>query len=302
MDISMLQILDHLVTLGSFKKAAAQNFVSTSTLTRQMNALEEELGFAIFERTPSGIHLTPQGEVFYQETASILPIFESAVTNARMTAFGRQLVRVGIYGYNRDQITNACEAIKKLFHQVDFSFVSCRLRDTKTMLMNHRIDLALLVDIEGTDDRLLAVPFFETCNAVIMSEKHPLAAMPSVRFRDIDGETVLLSLKRATDRNHIVMRHLFEGRCPRSLLLDYQNPEQADALCLMNHYLISTVGHLETAKGLKMVPIKDAPKVRIGALCRLEDEKSLRPMMEACRDTYCQPGKKESTVKIAERT
>ena len=48
--------------------------------------------------------------------------------------------------------------------------------------------------------------------------------------------------------------------------------------------------------------IKDAPKVRIGSLCRLEDEKSLRPMMEACRDTYCQPGKKERSAKIAERT
>jgi len=288
MDINMFQILDHLVNLGSFKKAAAQNFVSTSTLTRQMSAMEEELGFMLFERTPSGICLTPQGELFYQETKSILPIFESAVTHARMTTFGHQPVRVGIYGYNRDQITNACEAIKNQFPQVDFSFVSCRLRDTRALLMNHGIDLALLVNIEGSEDRLLAIPFFDTYNAVIMSEKHPLAAAASLRFQDINGETILLSLKRPIDRNHVVMRHLFEEKCPRSLLLDFQNPEQADALCMMNHYLISTIGHLEPGKGLKKVRIEDAPKVKIGAMCRLEDEKSLRPMMEYYRDRHCQ--------------
>ena len=285
MDLNMLYVLEQLITQGSFKQVAEQCFTSTSTLTRQMNSFEAELGFTLLERTPSGIRLTPQGEVFYQETREILPTLESAVTNARMAAFGQQMIRVGIYGYNRDQITHACEAIRKKFGQVTFSFVSCRLRDTKTMLLNRRIDLALLVDVEGSDDRLMTVPFFEADNAVIMSEGHRLAGADSLRFEDINGETILISLKRMVDRNHVVMRHLYEERCPDSLLLDFQNPEQADALCLMNHYLISTVGHLEAGRGMKLVRIEDAPRVPIGAICRAEDEKRFSPILSYYRDS-----------------
>ena len=57
MDLNMLYVLEQLITQGSFKQVAEQCFTSTSTLTRQMNSFEAELGFTLLERTPSGISL-----------------------------------------------------------------------------------------------------------------------------------------------------------------------------------------------------------------------------------------------------
>ena len=57
MDIGQLELLDVLVQQRSFKKAARQCFVTTSTLARQVTAMEAELGFPIFTRSAHGIVL-----------------------------------------------------------------------------------------------------------------------------------------------------------------------------------------------------------------------------------------------------
>ena len=74
MDINQLKILDVIVNMKSFNKAAELCFVSTSTLTRQVTALEAEIGFPIFERSSFGVSLTPQGEIFYRQTQSFMKV------------------------------------------------------------------------------------------------------------------------------------------------------------------------------------------------------------------------------------
>ena len=44
MDINQLKTLDTIVSMKSFNKAAERCFVSTSTLTRQVTAMETETG------------------------------------------------------------------------------------------------------------------------------------------------------------------------------------------------------------------------------------------------------------------
>ena len=83
MDINHLKTLDIIVNVKSFHKAAELCFVSTSTLTRQVTAMEAEIGFPIFRRSSSGISLTPQGEVFYRQTQNIPRLYENAVNSSR---------------------------------------------------------------------------------------------------------------------------------------------------------------------------------------------------------------------------
>ena len=76
MDIGQLELLDVLVQQRSFKKAARQCFVTTSTLARQVTAMEAELGFPIFTRSAHGIVLTEQGEIFYRETRELVRAYK----------------------------------------------------------------------------------------------------------------------------------------------------------------------------------------------------------------------------------
>ncbi len=66
------EILDDLmhfiaiVQAGSLNKAAAQNNVSTATLTRRLQKLENHLGCRLLHRSPRGIKLTLEGETYLE--------------------------------------------------------------------------------------------------------------------------------------------------------------------------------------------------------------------------------------------
>jgi DNA-binding transcriptional LysR family regulator len=72
---------------GHFGRAARRLNMSQPPLSRQIGALEEDLGAELFERTPKGVLLTPAGRQFLAEARNILLLIEQARRNT--SAAGR---------------------------------------------------------------------------------------------------------------------------------------------------------------------------------------------------------------------
>ncbi|MCF0154557.1 MAG: LysR family transcriptional regulator, partial [Veillonella sp.] len=53
-----LDTLIAVVETGSFTKASNELFISPQAVIKQINQLEERLGFTLFERTQRGVKLT----------------------------------------------------------------------------------------------------------------------------------------------------------------------------------------------------------------------------------------------------
>jgi DNA-binding transcriptional LysR family regulator len=70
---------------GSFTKAARKLFMVQSTLSRQVGALERELGTPLFVRGPRNASLTPQGKAFLPEAERVLHAAARAVEAVRGT-------------------------------------------------------------------------------------------------------------------------------------------------------------------------------------------------------------------------
>ena len=66
MEFNDLQIFIHLSDTKNFAKTATQNHMSPSTLSRQIQRLEEELGKTLFIRDNRQVKLTEHGEKFLQ--------------------------------------------------------------------------------------------------------------------------------------------------------------------------------------------------------------------------------------------
>ena len=64
MDIEQLKLFLHLVETKNFTKTATQNYMSPSTLSRQIQRMEEELGRPLFFRDNRQVSLTETGEKF----------------------------------------------------------------------------------------------------------------------------------------------------------------------------------------------------------------------------------------------
>ncbi len=64
-----LQQLESLIALteaGSFTRAAAMLFLSQSTLTKQIQSMEDSAGTKLVNRGRTGISLTPEGQIIYE--------------------------------------------------------------------------------------------------------------------------------------------------------------------------------------------------------------------------------------------
>ena len=142
MDIGQLELLDVLVQQRSFKKAARQCFVTTSTLARQVTAMEAELGFPIFTRSAHGIVLTEQGEFFYRETRELVRAYKSAIENGRSVDLNHRTVRAETdsSGGNR---TEPMKRLSRAEYEQLFSDFGSQVGDTYSLLFPSAADFRL---------------------------------------------------------------------------------------------------------------------------------------------------------------
>jgi LysR family glycine cleavage system transcriptional activator len=70
----------------SFTLAAQELFLTQSALSRQIKALEDALGFALFERRHRALVLTPAGAAFHRDVTDALEAFAAAADRIRGAA------------------------------------------------------------------------------------------------------------------------------------------------------------------------------------------------------------------------
>jgi DNA-binding transcriptional LysR family regulator len=187
-----LRHLRYFVRVGEeehFGRAAERLHIAQPALSRQIQDLEKEMGFALFDRLPRGVRLNAAGQLFLAEARRILQDVEEAKVRAERIALGKAgTLRIGIatalswHGFvvdcfrqfRREQPDAELELHHLLsVHQVD-SILSGRLDagfSASNFLPLHK-DLA---HWKFADDRmLLAVP-----------KGHPLTKRKIVRLRDL---------------------------------------------------------------------------------------------------------------------
>jgi DNA-binding transcriptional LysR family regulator len=98
MEILSLRYLLAVAEFGSFAAAARHLKLHTSTLSRHIFTLEEELGTTIFEREHSGVRLTSSGDRILVYARQTLADIETLNKIARNGGVGKQgHVRIGVH-------------------------------------------------------------------------------------------------------------------------------------------------------------------------------------------------------------
>ena len=73
-----IRLFNKVAETGSFSEAGRQLGLAPSSVSRQVNALEEALGTRLLNRTTRNLHLTEAGELYYERTHRILAEIEDA--------------------------------------------------------------------------------------------------------------------------------------------------------------------------------------------------------------------------------
>src|SRR6476659_9850092 len=86
-----LRHLRYFVAIGEeqhYGRAARSLRVAQPALSRQIQDLEEELGFKLFERLPRGVKLSAAGKLFLEDARRILQEVNEATMRAAQVARG----------------------------------------------------------------------------------------------------------------------------------------------------------------------------------------------------------------------
>lgn len=96
-DLYELHLFRLVATHGSFTRAATAVGLTQSAVTRQVQALEQTLGVALFERTTRRVQLTSAGEFLREESARLLGDAEQSIRRLKEEfSNAKKFVRIGV--------------------------------------------------------------------------------------------------------------------------------------------------------------------------------------------------------------
>lgn len=188
LNLDPLRSFFHVAELGSLSRAAGRLRVSQSTLTRQMRALEHEVGGALFERSSTGVALTAAGNALRRSARPALDALDHALGEARRLARGQsEELRIGyLLSAAPHYLNPALAGLRREHPKVKVRLMDLSPGEQIAALRRGEIDLALLGDVGGQlarefyVRRIAALPVW-----VGLPETHPLVARARVRLADL---------------------------------------------------------------------------------------------------------------------
>lgn len=177
----------------NFRRAAERLHMAQPPLTRQIRALEEELGAPLFVRTPKGVDLTEAGQTLLEEVPNLLKLAARAKERTQLAGKGViGKLDVGVFG------SGVLDVIPRLL---------ARFHDERPAVEIELHHLSKAQQIDALRERHITVGFnrlfprepdlaieivLRERLMVAMPEHHALAKASEVTMRDMDNEPLIL--------------------------------------------------------------------------------------------------------------
>lgn len=194
MEFRQLKTFVTVVKMLSFTKAANELGYAQSTITNQIQALEEEFCTMFFERLGKQIKLTKDGEHLYAYAEQILKLSDEAkdLISSSLIPKGSLTICTA-----ESLCTHRLPEVFKTFRarypnvEIDIRFDACS--EYRTHLRKNTIDIVLFLDVPFNEADLVTHILFEEPMAVIAAPNHPLAKKTQVLPQDINGQALVLT-------------------------------------------------------------------------------------------------------------
>ena len=219
MEIRLLKTFLAAASLLNFTKAAEQLGYAQSTITGQIQALEEELGIMLFERFGKQINLTKEGEALYTYAAQILKLSDEAkdLISSSLTPKGSLTIGTA-ESLCIHRLPEVLNAFRSRYPQVEINICFDTGSDYRTLLRKNTIDLAFLLDVPCNEPDLITHLLLEEPMAVIALPNHPLLNHPQIFPNDLHGEALVLTAEGCPYRKIFESILLQAGVKPASVI------------------------------------------------------------------------------------
>ena len=196
MELRQLRYFVAVAEEGNISRAAKKIFLTQPALSRQIKALEEEIGQCLLERQAHSIRLTPAGEALLGEARELLQHAEQAVERARAAGRGLRL-RVGYApSLGAGLLSTAVQSFTQTHPNAHVELFDLSTKEMLAGLESDKLDVALTVG-QGSDTRGLKwTPLVRAPFQLAVNQNHPLARRKRVTPAEAGREPLLVFCQR----------------------------------------------------------------------------------------------------------
>jgi LysR family transcriptional regulator, benzoate and cis,cis-muconate-responsive activator of ben and cat genes len=194
-----LRQLRHFVAVaesGNISRAAQKIFLTQPALSRQIKALENEIGQCLLERQAHSIRLTPAGEALLREARDLLQRADQSLERVRAAGQGVRL-RVGYApSLASGLLSGAVEIFAQKHPAARVELFDLSTKEMLAGLENETLDVALTVGLHRDTHGLKWTPLMHTSWQLAVSRHHPLGGRSRVTPAEVAHGPLLVFCQR----------------------------------------------------------------------------------------------------------
>lgn len=186
MDTQAIKTFIQVANLGSFTRAAEELRYAQSTVTMQIQRLEEALGFPLFERIGRKSCLTPAGQNFLPKASQILRLLQEASSLGAEPSQLKGTLRIGVLeSLLFAGVLPVLPDFRREFPHVDVSLKIGQASELLTQLKQNSLDMIYISGALQND------PALERCYQrredliFLAGPNHPLAGQERIPIRQV---------------------------------------------------------------------------------------------------------------------
>ena len=262
-----LRHLRYFVAVGEeqhYGRGAQRLRVAQPALSRQIQDLEDELGFQLFDRLPRGVKISAAGKSFLEDARRILQQVNEATTRARRVARGQSgTLRVG-FTENASWHGVVPESFRKFRQeQPDAELQVNPLSSLEQFeaVRSGRLDAGFIFNMPKTDRELDQIPVASHNIALAAPKGHPLQKLKKLRLRDLSDTLFVWFPRRESPAFYDRLMHeCFRGGL-KSPHIVQEGVNEATMLSLVSHGVgvafVNENARWRCPQGVVVLPVMD---------------------------------------------
>lgn len=194
MDIGMCRELIELAECLNFHKAANRLFITQSTLSKHVSAVERELGIRIFERNTQKVELTESGNILVAGLKQMVEVYDRTLQQAFDHQRGADAIVRIVGPLLNSEIASLVSSAVSLIAQnqpIEVVMTDTGVRDTEERLLLGNADIAIGFRYAETSSQLFYEHLFDIPFGVACHAAHPLATVTPLTFANLTRARII---------------------------------------------------------------------------------------------------------------
>jgi DNA-binding transcriptional LysR family regulator len=262
-----LRHLRYFVAVGEeqhYGRGARRLRVAQPALSRQIQNLEEEVGFKLFDRLSRGVKLSTAGKLFLEEARRILQQVNDATKRAKRVASGQSgTLRAGFIESMswHGVVPDSFRQFRERQADAELQIKPLSSLEQIAAVQSGELDAGFVFTIANIDRELVQLEIALVNLMLAVSKRHPLAKSKSLHLRDLSSASFIWFPRRESPLFYDRLMHAcFRGGL-RSPHIVQEGVNEATILslvsCGMGVAFVSSATRWRCPENVALLPVTD---------------------------------------------